>query len=93
MRWSMAEEASDYVAGVASSMGLICFDSQARQLRLCSEIALVSAVPVSSARHPGLASDSVGAGRRAARGPSFGDELVLQLVDMAGLDHDGGFNG
>lgn len=33
MRWSMAEEASAYAARVASSMGLNCFDPQARQLR------------------------------------------------------------
>ncbi|MFE2229937.1 hypothetical protein [Streptomyces kronopolitis] len=33
MRWSMAAEASAYAAGVASSMGLNCFDPQARQLR------------------------------------------------------------
>ncbi|MFB7190315.1 hypothetical protein ACFCZT_34620 [Streptomyces sp. NPDC056230] len=33
MRWSMAMEASAYAAGVASSMGLNCFDPQARQLR------------------------------------------------------------
>lgn len=33
MRWSMAVEASAYAAGVASSMGLDCFDPQAPQLR------------------------------------------------------------
>jgi hypothetical protein len=33
MRWSMAVEASAYAAGVASPMGLNCFDPQARQLR------------------------------------------------------------
>ncbi|OKI25120.1 hypothetical protein [Streptomyces sp. CB03911] len=33
MRWSMAVEASAYAAEVASSMGLNCFDPQARQLR------------------------------------------------------------
>ncbi|WP_260328887.1 hypothetical protein [Streptomyces sp. Ag109_O5-1] len=33
MRWSMAVEASAYASGVASSMGLNCFDPQARQLR------------------------------------------------------------
>ncbi|NEA60385.1 hypothetical protein G3I60_41040 [Streptomyces sp. SID13666] len=33
MRWSMAEEASAYAAGVAASMGLNCFDPQARKLR------------------------------------------------------------
>jgi hypothetical protein len=33
MRWSVAEEASAFAAGVASSMGLNCFDPQARQLR------------------------------------------------------------
>ncbi|MFE7386878.1 hypothetical protein [Streptomyces sp. NPDC057582] len=33
MRWSMAEEASAYAAEVAASMGLNCFDPQARKLR------------------------------------------------------------
>jgi hypothetical protein len=33
MRWSMTVEASAYAAGVASSMGLNCFDPHARQLR------------------------------------------------------------
>ncbi|MEY9965715.1 hypothetical protein ABIA33_003761 [Streptacidiphilus sp. MAP12-16] len=33
MRYSMAEEASAFAAQLASSMGLICFDPQARQLR------------------------------------------------------------
>ncbi|MET9557206.1 hypothetical protein [Streptomyces sp. NPDC006645] len=33
MRWSMAVEASAYAAEVASSMGLNCFDPQARELR------------------------------------------------------------
>ncbi|MFK4208668.1 hypothetical protein [Streptomyces sp. NPDC030920] len=33
MRWSMAVEASAHAAGVASAMGLNCFDPQARQLR------------------------------------------------------------
>lgn len=33
MRWSMAEEASAYAAEVAASMGLHCFDPQARKLR------------------------------------------------------------
>ncbi|MEU3862899.1 hypothetical protein AB0F03_37405 [Streptomyces sp. NPDC028722] len=33
MRWSMAEESSAYAAGIASSMGLNCFDPQARKLR------------------------------------------------------------
>lgn len=33
MRWSMAEEASAYAAEVASSMGLNCYDPQARCLR------------------------------------------------------------
>ncbi|MGW2368316.1 hypothetical protein ACWCZ5_22375 [Streptomyces sp. NPDC001667] len=33
MRYSMADEASAYAAEVASSLGLICYDSQMRQLR------------------------------------------------------------
>ncbi len=33
MRWSMAEEASAYAAEIAASMGLNCFDPQARKLR------------------------------------------------------------
>ncbi|MEU9998055.1 hypothetical protein [Streptomyces sp. NPDC050848] len=33
MRWSMADEASAHVAEVASSMGLNCYDPQARKLR------------------------------------------------------------
>ncbi|MFE2092988.1 hypothetical protein [Streptomyces sp. NPDC059460] len=33
MRWSMADEASTQAAEVASSMGLNCFDPQARKLR------------------------------------------------------------
>ncbi|MER5757818.1 hypothetical protein [Streptomyces sp. NPDC002082] len=33
MSWSMADEASTHAAKVASSMGLNCFDPQARQLR------------------------------------------------------------
>ncbi|MFF2438751.1 hypothetical protein ACFVU4_32085 [Streptomyces sp. NPDC058107] len=33
MRWSMADGASAHAAGVASSMGLNCFDPQARKLR------------------------------------------------------------
>ncbi|MFE7135511.1 hypothetical protein ACFVIM_32115 [Streptomyces sp. NPDC057638] len=32
MRWSMVEEASVYVAGVASSMGLTCYDPQSQCL-------------------------------------------------------------
>ncbi|MFJ8746036.1 hypothetical protein ACIRL2_42605 [Embleya sp. NPDC127516] len=33
MSWSRAEEASAYAAEVAASLGLNCFDPQARQLR------------------------------------------------------------
>ncbi|MER5563874.1 hypothetical protein ABT071_35390 [Streptomyces sp. NPDC002506] len=33
MRWSMADEATAHAAEVASSMGLNCFDPQARKLR------------------------------------------------------------
>ncbi|KPI17342.1 hypothetical protein OV450_8022 [Actinobacteria bacterium OV450] len=33
MRWSMADEASAHAAEVAASMGLHCFDPQARRLR------------------------------------------------------------
>ncbi|QLE73442.1 hypothetical protein FGW37_19280 [Streptomyces rectiverticillatus] len=33
MRYSMADEASAYVAQVASSMGLVCYDPQVQQLR------------------------------------------------------------
>jgi hypothetical protein len=33
MRWSMADEASAFAAELASSMGLNCFDTQARKLR------------------------------------------------------------
>lgn len=33
MAWSRADEASAFAAEVASSMGLICFDPQARRLR------------------------------------------------------------
>ena len=33
MRWSMAEEASAYAAEIAASLGLVCFDPQAQQLR------------------------------------------------------------
>ncbi|MER7512167.1 hypothetical protein ABTX82_27985 [Streptomyces lavendulae] len=33
MRWSMADEASAYAAEAAASMGLNCFDPQARRLR------------------------------------------------------------
>ncbi|MGK5544070.1 hypothetical protein ACSNOH_04965 [Streptomyces sp. URMC 127] len=33
MRFSMAEEASDYAAAMAQSMGLICFDVQQDRLR------------------------------------------------------------
>ncbi|MFD8008168.1 hypothetical protein [Streptomyces mirabilis] len=33
MSWSMAEEASAYVAAVADSMGLVCFDVQQDRLR------------------------------------------------------------
>ncbi|MEJ8653934.1 hypothetical protein WKI65_39320 [Streptomyces sp. MS1.AVA.3] len=33
MRYSMAEEASAYAADVAASMGLVCYDPQAQQLR------------------------------------------------------------
>lgn len=33
MRWSMADEASAHAAEVASSMGLNCYDPQARKLR------------------------------------------------------------
>ncbi|MFE3074387.1 hypothetical protein [Streptomyces sp. NPDC059247] len=33
MRWSIAQEASAYAAGVASSMGLNCYAPQARCLR------------------------------------------------------------
>ncbi|MBA2949574.1 hypothetical protein [Streptomyces himalayensis] len=34
MSWSMAEEVSASAAEAASSMGLNCYDPQARQLRL-----------------------------------------------------------
>ncbi|GHF55575.1 hypothetical protein GCM10018783_25930 [Streptomyces griseosporeus] len=33
LRWDRAEEASAYAAALADSMGLVCFDSQQRQLR------------------------------------------------------------
>ncbi|GAA3849106.1 hypothetical protein ACFV2L_41990 [Streptomyces sp. NPDC059687] len=33
MRWSMAEEASNYAAALADSMGLVCFDPQQNRLR------------------------------------------------------------
>ncbi|WP_380530593.1 hypothetical protein [Streptacidiphilus cavernicola] len=33
MRWSIAEEASAYMAEIAVPLGLVCFDPQARQLR------------------------------------------------------------
>ena len=33
MSWSMASEASAFAAEVASSMGLVCFDPQARRMR------------------------------------------------------------
>ncbi|MFJ5899740.1 hypothetical protein ACIQFZ_30775 [Streptomyces sp. NPDC093064] len=33
MRWSMAEEASAFAAGLAQSMGLVCFDPQLNKLR------------------------------------------------------------
>ncbi|WP_256339763.1 MULTISPECIES: hypothetical protein [unclassified Streptomyces] len=33
MRWSRAEEASDYATAVAESMGLVCFDVQQDGLR------------------------------------------------------------
>ncbi|GAA5207132.1 hypothetical protein [Streptomyces thinghirensis] len=33
MRYSMAEEASAYAADLAASMGLVCYDPQARLLR------------------------------------------------------------
>lgn len=33
MRWSMAEEASGFAAGLARSMGLVCFDPQLNKLR------------------------------------------------------------
>ncbi|MFJ5233163.1 hypothetical protein ACIQBJ_25120 [Kitasatospora sp. NPDC088391] len=33
LRWSMAEEASTFAAGVAASLGLVCFDPQVRRLR------------------------------------------------------------
>ncbi|MEW1772742.1 hypothetical protein [Streptomyces sp. NPDC086777] len=33
MRWSMADEASAYVAILADSMGLVCFDPQLNRLR------------------------------------------------------------
>ncbi|MEU3573942.1 hypothetical protein AB0E96_36835 [Kitasatospora sp. NPDC036755] len=33
MRWSMADEASAVAAGIAASLGLVCYDPQTRRLR------------------------------------------------------------